>query len=165
MGIDVLVHATIRPDAGLHEFLVKIARHVAQAEGFRAGTLSIAVVGGRMMSRMHREYLGIDGPTDVLTFDLDTRGRRLEGEIILCADVARERVSAATRRAERSRAARKRGSASLRAELALYLAHGILHLAGYEDHTPRGFREMHERENELLGALGLGRVFGDVTAE
>ncbi|HQL55899.1 MAG TPA: rRNA maturation RNAse YbeY [Phycisphaerae bacterium] len=44
--------------------------------------------------------------------------------------------------------------------MALYVVHGILHLAGYDDHTARDFERMHAREDQLLERLGLGPVFG-----
>ena len=127
--------------------LRRVAEHVLAAEGFRSGTLSIAVVSARAMSALHREFTG---RTDVLAFDLDSdrRAGRLDAEVILCADVARRQ--AATRGGTLQAA---------RAELALYLVHGILHLAGYDDHAPRQFVTMHLREDELLERLGLGPVF------
>lgn len=94
--------------------------------------------------------MGLNAPTDVLAFDLGCARRQgwLDGEIVLCADIARRE------------AARRGGAlAAARAELALYLVHGLLHLAGYDDHTPRGFQRMHQREDELLNKLGWGPVF------
>lgn len=130
--------------------LERVARHVAAAEGFRRGQLSVAVVGARAMAGLHRRFLGRAVATDVLAFDLGSDRRRgwLDAEIILCADVAWRRA-----------AARGRGLRAARAELALYLAHGLLHIAGRDDRTPRGFRQMHAREDTLLAALGLGPAF------
>lgn len=130
--------------------LRRVARHTAAAEGFRSGNLSVAVVGARAMATLHRRFMNIPGPSDVLSFDLgcDRNAGYLEAEIILCADVARQRAAArgGTRRAARE-------------ELALYLVHGLLHLAGYDDHTARDFQRMHAREDELLVELGLGAVY------
>lgn len=125
--------------------LARVARHVASAERFESSALSIVVVGARTMARLHGEYMNDPTPTDVLTFDLGTSidRRRLEGEIVVCADVALEHA----------------GRRGVRRELALYVAHGVLHLAGYDDHTPRGYARMHAREDALLEALGLGRPF------
>ena len=130
--------------------LERCARRAANAEGFDRGSLSIAVVGAAAMTTLHRLHLGREEPTDVLTFDLGTDRRRgvLDGEIVLCADVARRRA-----------AARDKTLATARAELALYLVHGLLHLAGYDDRDPAAFRRMHRREDELLATLGLGGVF------
>ncbi|MBU0618538.1 MAG: rRNA maturation RNase YbeY [Planctomycetes bacterium] len=130
--------------------LHRVAAHTASAEGFTHGRLSIVVVGATAMATLHRRFLGRPGPTDVLSFDLDTDRRRgfIEGEVVVCADVARRRA-----------ARRSRSLQAARAELALYVVHGILHLAGYDDQTPAGFRRMHAREDELLSELGLGAVF------
>lgn len=118
------------------------------AEQFKRGALSIAVVGKHRMARLHEEFSGIAGPTDVLTFDLDTQPDEqiVDGEIVVCSDVARQRTT------------------SIRAavrELALYTVHGILHLAGYDDHDPAAYERMHAREDEILSQLGLGRVFSN----
>lgn len=110
-------------------------------------SLSVALVGDAVMSRLHRRFLGIDGPTDVLTFPLerDAQGRVLDGEVVVCVPHAR-------------RAARLRGI-DPGDELLLYALHGVLHLAGYDDTTPRGFRRMHEREDAILRRIGVGAVF------
>jgi probable rRNA maturation factor len=134
--------------------LRRVAAHVSAAEGVRRGFLSVAVVKAPEMTGLHQRFCGIAAVTDVLTFDLgsDARAGWIEGEIVACADVAWREAGrgAATGAARRSAA---------RAELALYVVHGILHLAGYEDRSRRGFARMHAREDELLSELGLGRVF------
>lgn len=138
--------------------LLRAAQLVIETEGFRSGELSIAVVGDRAMARLHERHSGVRGTTDVLTFDLGTRRRSglLDGEIIVCRDAAR-RVA---RRVARGRGRPAGAIARLeRAELALYVVHGVLHLAGFGDKTAREFERMHAREDELLQRLGLGRVF------
>lgn len=108
--------------------------------------LSLALVGDKTMSDLHQRFLGIAGPTDVLTFELDRVGRRItSGEVVIC-------VPHAARVARRLRV-------PLRLELLLYALHGVLHLSGYDDKTAPGFRRMHRREDQILGAMGFGRVF------
>ncbi len=146
------------PTAG--KLLARAALHVAQAEGFTHGELSVAVVGTRRMSRLHEQYMGQRGATDVLTFDLGTDRKRgvLDGEIVVCAEVARRVVRA------RGVPGRPAAARNVQTELALYVVHGVLHLAGYDDHSPRGFIAMHAREDTLLSELGIGPQFspGDV---
>lgn len=100
------------------------------------------------MSTLHKRFSGVEGATDVLTFDLgcDRRASCVDAEIVVCADVA-------LRRSGSQSAARR--------ELALYVVHGILHLAGFDDHTDQTFADMHAREDALLLELGLGRVFAN----
>jgi probable rRNA maturation factor len=149
--------------------LNRVAAFAAAAEGFHAGRLSIAVVGAAAMRSLHQRYLQMAEPTDVLTFDLGTSRRRgeLDAEIVICADVALQRsriVANQTRNTSGPRAPGKpfpnrRWLAAARAELALYLTHGLLHLAGYDDHRPAQSRRMHAREDELLERLGIGPVY------
>ncbi|MDW8262200.1 MAG: rRNA maturation RNase YbeY [Phycisphaerales bacterium] len=109
--------------------------------------LSIALVDSRTMSRLHARYLGLPGPTDVLTFPLErgARNRVTSGEIIICVPFAR-------------RQARLRGH-SLRSEILLYVLHGLLHLAGYDDRTRDAFDRMHRTEDMILRKIGVGSVF------
>ena len=61
---------------------------------------------------------------------------RLLGEVIISAETAARQ------------AARLRIPVAL--EMDLLLVHGLLHLSGYDDHTPGAARIMHEREREIL---------------
>ena len=109
--------------------------------------LSLVLVGDRRMSDLHAQFMGIAGPTDVLTFplDQDARGRVTSGEVYVC-------VPEATRQAR----ARK---IPLRLELLLYGLHGMLHLLGCDDRTARDFALMHRTEDAILTGLGFGPVF------
>lgn len=109
--------------------------------------LSIALVGDAEMSRLHRDFLGIAGPTDVLTFELDhnPRGRVTGGEIVICVPEARRRA--------------KKIDGSVKNELLLYAVHGLLHLSGHDDRTAAGFATMHRTEDRILSRLGVGPVF------
>src|SRR4029434_11041288 len=93
------------------------------------------------------QFLGISGPTDVLTFPLesDSRGRVMAGEVVICVPYA-----------AREAARRKH---PVQHELLLYALHGMLHLCGYDDKTPREFRRIHRTEDMILTQLGVGPVF------
>jgi probable rRNA maturation factor len=109
--------------------------------------LSIALVGDREMSALHEQFMGIAGPTDVLTFPLefDRWKRPTSGEVVV--DVAEAR-----RRARLERI-------PPRLEVLLYALHGLLHLSGYDDRTKSGFARMHRVEDDVLSRLGLEPVF------
>ncbi len=109
--------------------------------------LSLALVGDTRMSSLHEQFPANPGPTDVLTFPLDedSRGRVTAGEVVVC-------VPEAVRQAKREGHKPER-------ELLLYALHGMLHLCGYNDKTPREFRRMHRAEDMILTQLGVGPVF------
>ena len=101
-----------------------LARRLLEAEGIEDGELGLAFVGREEMRALKREHLGIDEATDVLSFPLDGREPvpsgvpRALGDVVLCPDVVGEDWRGA-------------------------LAHGLLHLLGY-DHG----RDMEARERE-----------------
>jgi probable rRNA maturation factor len=110
--------------------------------------MSLALVGDRRMAALHERFMGIAGPTDVLTFELDhdARGRVTAGEVVVCVSHA-------------LREARRRRGVAPRDEVLLYALHGMLHLCGYDDRTDRDFAKMHRREDQILNALGVGAVY------
>ena len=114
--------------------------------------MSLALVNDARMSNLHEEFMGIHGPTDVLTFpiDEDPRGRVTAGEVIVCVPHARREA--------------KRHRIPVRHELLLYALHGMLHLLGYDDRTARDFATMHRTEDDILTRLGIGPVFALATA-
>jgi probable rRNA maturation factor len=96
----------------------------------------VCVVDDREIGRLHGRYLGRRRATDVIAFNLEATGSPLLGEVVISAETA-------------ARQARQVG-VPVAAELDLLLVHGILHLAGWDDHSPREARRMHERARRIL---------------
>ena len=121
------------------ERIVRGAIAVIRAE---AAEISVLVVNDRRIAKLHAEWMQISEPTDVLTFDLGSDPpRRLAGDIVVSGETAR-------------RVARELGWQP-RQELAYYVVHGLLHLAGYDDLTPGERRRMRKRERIVMVAVGL----------
>ena len=89
--------------------------------------IEVAVVSDAVIARVHVEFMGVPGATDVITFD--------HGEIVVSADTAR--VQAA-----------EHGHGVV-GELALYIIHGLLHLNGYDDIAPRDRAKMHRVQDRI----------------
>jgi probable rRNA maturation factor len=117
---------------------------------FRDGEVSIAIVGEREMQELHQRFLGDASPTDVLAFPLQASGALLEGEIVVCGDVARQSAPDYGWRTED--------------ELLLYVVHGALHLVGYDDTSQQAFFRMREAEKKYLSGFGLSLVGRDQSA-
>jgi probable rRNA maturation factor len=120
--------------------LRQAVRMVLQGEGIDEADISLAVVDDAAIRQLHRRYLGQDEPTDVLSFLLDREGGRLDGEIVVSGETA-------------GRAAPEYGCTAAQ-ELLLYVIHGALHLAGWNDDTPKKRAEMWGRQRDYLARLG-----------
>jgi probable rRNA maturation factor len=125
--------------------LRRVARRALAALGRADREVHVAVVDDRRIRTLNARYLGIPRATDVLAFDLAGPGStRLWGEVIVSAETA-------------ARQARRLG-VPLAAELDLLVVHGLLHLAGYDDHHPRRARRMHRRAREILAGRSPGSI-------
>ena len=123
-------------------FLRQAARTVLDGEGIVDAEVSLAFVDSDTIHRLNKRYLDHDEPTDVLSFPLSEPGaRRLAGELVIGAEVAQAQADS-------------RGH-DVRAELALYVIHGLLHLCGHDDKTAAAAAAMRQRERRYLRELGL----------
>ena len=123
--------------------------HVLRRHRVGACDLEVVILGAVGMRRLNERWLGHEGSTDAITFDLGdgTVGRphRAVGQVNVCWSIA-------------ERQARRRGVRP-EAELLLYVVHGLLHLLGYDDKGSEAAGRMHRKEDELLGEMGYGRVY------
>lgn len=117
----------------------KLAHRILHSEGASNTDINIVLVDDPYIERLNRQFLHTVGPTDVLAFPLGTEGGRIEGEVYISVDTA-------------ERQAREYGVA-LEAELLRLVAHGLLHLLGYEDQTAEQKETMTRREDEYLAWL------------
>jgi probable rRNA maturation factor len=97
----------------------------------RVAELSVILVSNRRMTQLHRRFLHLPGPTDVITFQ--------HGEIFVSAETARSH-------------ARRFGN-SLEGEIRLYITHGLLHLHGFDDKDAADAAEMERMQDKLMAAV------------
>jgi probable rRNA maturation factor len=114
----------------------------ARAGSFRGGCppgeLSIAFLTDGALAILQGRYMADASVTDVITFEGDP-AHGMAGEICVSVD-------AAARRAGKSPTGFSR-------EVALYVVHGWLHLAGYDDRDPGSRRIMRAAEARALRLL------------
>jgi probable rRNA maturation factor len=100
----------------------------------RLPAVSVVLVSDRRMAALHRQFMGLSGPTDVITFQ--------HGEIFVNTEEARRNA--------------RRFENSLGQELRLYIVHGLLHLHGFEDKNRTTSIAMHAAQHRILQlAAGL----------
>lgn len=112
--------------------------------------LSLVFMTDAALAQLHGAYLDDPSITDVITFEgLADAG--MAGEICVSADAAWRQVAAARAAKTGRRVAHVSGDFSR--ELTLYLVHGWLHLAGYDDLAPAKKRRMRRAEARALELL------------
>lgn len=130
----------------LRERFAKAAELVGQRAGRQVGSISIAILDDEQMAQLHDQHLGKAATTDVISFDLaESASHPIAAEIAVCADEAVRNARLFHHTQER--------------ELLLYALHGLLHCAGFDDVTDKGFQAMHRLEDDILSAIGVGATF------
>lgn len=131
--IEVLDRGRPRTDGA---FLRRVVRATLAHVGRPDLHVSLLLTDDAEIARLHGRYLGDATPTDVISFALEDTA-----ELVVSVETAR-------------RTARE-GGHSVRAEVALYVVHGILHTTGYDDMRARDRARMRRAEAEVMSALGL----------
>ena len=110
--------------------------------------LSIILTTDARLQELNLNYLGIDAPTDVLSFpasetDPET-GERYIGDILISVPRAQAQAEAAGH--------------PLEAEVQLLVVHGVLHLLGHDHAEAEEKARMWKAQAEILERLGLGSI-------
>ena len=116
-------------------------REVAQQEGgYEIAEINYVFCSAERHRAMNIEFLGHDYFTDIITFD-DSRLKEgwIAGDIFIDVETVADN-------------ARIYGTTPRR-EMLRVVAHGVLHLCGQKDKTPRAERQMHAKEDRYLALL------------
>jgi rRNA maturation RNase YbeY len=111
-------------------------KKVAEKEGVKVKNLNYIFCSDNYLHKINMEYLDHDTYTDIITFDNSEDESIIEGDIFISI----ERVT--------------ENSQNLNTvfddELKRVIVHGLLHLCGYDDHTPEDKAEMRRLESEYI---------------
>lgn len=112
------------------------------------GDISIVLTDDSQLRGLNRDYLGIDAPTDVLSFPASERdpetGRHYLGDILISIPRADSQAVAAGH--------------ALEEEVQLLIVHGTLHLLGH-DHTEADDKtKMWAAQADVLARIGLSHI-------
>jgi len=99
----------------------------------KLNAISVWLISDWRISRLHLQFLGESGPTDVMTFH--------DGEIFISVETARRNAG--------------EFSNSLMNEIKLNMVHGLLHLHGFDDRKPADLRRMKHAQEKILRHMGI----------
>ncbi len=127
---------------------IERAAQKALAHQSSDGEITILLTDDAQLHQLNRDYLGIDSPTDVLSFpasetDPET-GARYLGDIIISIPRAESQARAAGH--------------PLEAEVQLLVVHGVLHLLGHDHAHAEEKSKMWKAQGEILETLGIGEI-------
>lgn len=108
---------------------------VAENESKHLGDVSVIFCSDKYILDINIKYLQHDYYTDIITFDY-CEGNRLSGDLFISIDSVRENAAFY--------------GVEFADELNRVIVHGLLHLIGYDDHTPEDIAVMREKENYYL---------------
>lgn len=127
----------------------RIAERMLAALDLAEAELSVLLTNDATIHELNREHRGKDRPTDVLAFPQDADAfasasgeGRLLGDVVISLDTAETQAKA-------------RG-VDLTGEVAFLLAHGLLHLVGYDHQNDADEDRMNARTKELVASALVG---------
>lgn len=128
----------------LHKnFLKRWLTQSAKDENKKIAQIDIIVCSDEFLLDLNLKYLNHNTLTDIITFDYndDQPENTIAGEIFISADRVAENAL--------------KFNVSFNEELKRVMVHGVMHLCGYKDKTPKHKAQMTEKENFYLGKVGF----------
>jgi len=107
-----------------------------EKEGFKLKNISYVFCSDKTLLEMNRQYLQHDYFTDIITFDLSSLKKEIDGEVYISIDRIKENAA--------------NFETTFQKELHRVIFHGALHLCGYKDKTKRETIEMRAAEDKYL---------------
>ncbi|MCA9832797.1 MAG: rRNA maturation RNase YbeY [Thermomicrobiales bacterium] len=141
--VTIEIDAPLPADFGI-DSVHQLITHILQTEEVEEPwQIGIQFVDDPTMQSAHVEYMGIDGPTDIMTFpyadEEDVWGdSEAGGDLMISVDRAAANAADA--------------GWSTANELHFLIAHGLLHLLGWDDHYPADREAMLARQHALLAS-------------
>jgi probable rRNA maturation factor len=116
----------------------KLIRRILKRENFKkAGCINICFTNNALIRKLNNRFLNTNRITDVLAFNLSAENEpALLAEIAISAECAIKNARCFRNLPEK--------------ELLLYVAHGILHILGFNDHTKAQTQLMRNKEREYV---------------
>ena len=155
MDILELNYLDIDENDSYKEIIKKVLKKCFEIEKLENKNLYVNVVltNAKNIKSINKEHRGIDKETDVLSFpmfekneiaNLDNTNEDILGDMVISIERVEEQA--------------KEYGHSFEKELAYMVVHSFYHLLGYDHMTEEDKKEMREKEENVLGILGIRRV-------
>ena len=155
MDILELNYLDIDENGSYKEIIKKVLKKCFEIEKLENKNLYVNVVltNAKNIKSINKEHRGIDKETDVLSFpmfekdeiaNLDNTNEDILGDMVISIERVEEQA--------------KEYGHSFERELAYMVVHSFYHLLGYDHMTEEDKKEMREKEENVLGILGIRRV-------
>ena len=133
-----LVREAEAPPGVAGDELESLAAFVLSSEGATGPwEITVAFVDDTRLQSLHRNFMGIDTPTDIMAFPTDESAGEIQGgEFVISVDHAMTQAGA--------------WGFSPKDEIAFLVVHGLLHLCGWRDDTDEQRQRMLERQQDLI---------------
>ena len=144
-----MIHIESKQDYSGTALLERAARFTLDFESAPADAdMTIVLTDDAQLHELNREYLGVDAPTDVLSFpaaeeDPET-GTPYLGDILISIPRAKQQAETAGH--------------SVEDEVQLLVVHGTLHLLGHDHADAAEKARMWKAQAEVMSGLGLSHV-------
>ncbi|MCL6494958.1 MAG: rRNA maturation RNase YbeY [Ignavibacterium sp.] len=116
----------------LHQYV----KFITQDLNLSLRSLEINFIDSETIKEINKKFLSHDYSTDIITFNYSDAQNIIDGEIFISVDDAKENA--------------KKFKVKFLEEIGRLVAHGILHLIGFDDTTPDQRKKMKNQENQLL---------------
>lgn len=155
MDILELNYLDIDENNSYKEIIKRVLQKCFEIEKLENKNLYVNVVltNAKNIKSINKEHRGIDRETDVLSFpmfekyeiaNLDNTNEDILGDMVISIERVKEQA--------------KEYGHSFERELAYMVVHSFYHLLGYDHMTEEDKKEMREKEENVLGILGIRRV-------
>ena len=123
----------------LQEQLKAVLIKIINENGFKLDSLTYILTSDEELLEMNKSHLNHDYYTDVITFDLSDDDKTIDGEVYISTDRVLDNST--------------QFNVTYPAEFCRVAIHGLLHLVGYNDHSPSEVKIIRQKENEYLNLL------------
>ncbi len=135
--IPISFHGKVSKLKPINRDLLKLVLHsTAENHGFRIKKVRYILVDDAEILQINNDFLQHDYYTDIITFDLSEMPGKIEAEIYISYDTVLSNS--------------EKFQTSFEHELLRVLFHGMLHLLGFSDKSPKQQKQMRSMEDQCL---------------